>query len=151
MQDPSPSRWQAAVRDFVHHLAVERACSPHTVEAYRRDLELLERWLAATHERPLVAAGEADLHAYFAARHAGSQPTSANRRLTVFKRYFRWALRERLLTVDHLEDYRRLLPFAMTRRMPVWGHLPMVEQPASYAAELATLALALAEQHEVQN
>ena len=33
-------------------------------------------------------------------RHAGSKATSGNRRLTVFKRYFRWALRERLLTGD---------------------------------------------------
>ena len=30
----------------------------------------------------------------------GSKATSANRRLTVFKRYFRWALRERLITAD---------------------------------------------------
>jgi integrase/recombinase XerD len=29
-------------------------------------------------------------------RHAQTRATSANRRLTVFKRYFRWALRERL-------------------------------------------------------
>jgi integrase/recombinase XerD len=33
-------------------------------------------------------------------RHAGSKATSSNRRLTVFKRYFRWALRERLLSAD---------------------------------------------------
>ena len=30
-------------------------------------------------------------------RHKGSKATSSNRRLTVFKRYFRWALREHLL------------------------------------------------------
>ncbi len=34
------------------------------------------------------------------ARHAGSKATSSNRRLTVFKRYFRWALREHLLGAD---------------------------------------------------
>jgi integrase/recombinase XerD len=34
------------------------------------------------------------------ARHEGSKATSSNRRLTVFKRYFRWALREHLLTSD---------------------------------------------------
>ncbi|TWO73172.1 site-specific tyrosine recombinase XerD [Caenimonas sedimenti] len=89
-----------SVDSFIDALWLEEGLARNTLAAYRRDLELLERWLAATHERPLVGAGEADLHAYFAARHAGSRPTSANRRLTVFKRYFRWALRERLLTVD---------------------------------------------------
>jgi integrase/recombinase XerD len=46
------------------------------------------------------AAAEADLNAYFAARHAQTRATTANRRLTVFKRYFRWALRERLIAAD---------------------------------------------------
>jgi integrase/recombinase XerD len=34
------------------------------------------------------------------AARARGKATSANRRLTVFKRYFRWALRERLLSAD---------------------------------------------------
>jgi integrase/recombinase XerD len=34
------------------------------------------------------------------ARHAGCKATSSNRRLSVFKRYFRWALREHLLQAD---------------------------------------------------
>ncbi len=33
-------------------------------------------------------------------RHPKTKATSANRRLTVFKRYFRWALRESLVQVD---------------------------------------------------
>jgi integrase/recombinase XerD len=40
------------------------------------------------------------LQAYFAARHSLSKATSANRRLTVFKRYYRWALRERIVQLD---------------------------------------------------
>jgi integrase/recombinase XerD len=34
------------------------------------------------------------------ARHAATRATTANRRLTVFKRFFRWALREHLCTAD---------------------------------------------------
>ena len=37
---------------------------------------------------------------YAVARHKSSKATSSNRRLTVFKRYFRWALREHLLDAD---------------------------------------------------
>ena len=54
----------------------------------------------AQRAKALDATGEADLHAYFAERHASSRATSANRRLTVFKRYFRWALREGRIQED---------------------------------------------------
>src|ERR671913_34645 len=88
-----------AVDAFIDALWLEEGLSRNTLAAYRRDLELYEKWLSQRGSR-LPATGEADLHGYFAARHADSKATSANRRLTVFKRYFRWALRERLLTVD---------------------------------------------------
>lgn len=86
---------------FIDALWLEEGLSRNTLTAYRRDLTLFARWLAAERsDQPLDAIAEADLHAYFAARHSATKATSANRRLTVFKRYFRWALRERRLTVD---------------------------------------------------
>ena len=84
---------------FIDALWLEEGLSRNTLSAYRRDLELYEKWLAPRGLR-LPATGEADLHGYFAARHAETKPTSSNRRLTVFKRYFRWALRERLIDAD---------------------------------------------------
>ncbi|HYE41203.1 MAG TPA: site-specific tyrosine recombinase XerD [Ramlibacter sp.] len=84
---------------FIDALWLEEGLSRNTLSAYRRDLELYDKWLAPRGLR-LPATGEADLHGYFAARHADSKPTSSNRRLTVFKRYFRWALRERLVDAD---------------------------------------------------
>ena len=68
--------------------------------AYRRDLTLYARWLAAETARTLDDTRESDLFAYMAARHASTRATTANRRLTVFKRYFRWALRERRIGAD---------------------------------------------------
>lgn len=90
---------QEAIDTFIDALWLEEGLSRNTLAAYRRDLTLYARWLA---ERglQLPATSEADLQAYFAARHADTKATSANRRLTVFKRYFRWALRERLITED---------------------------------------------------
>lgn len=84
---------------FVDALWLEQGLARNTLAAYRRDLTLYAQWLA---ERAgtLDATREADLQAYFAARHAGTKATSANRRLTVFKRYFRWALRERAIHAD---------------------------------------------------
>ncbi|NML46367.1 site-specific tyrosine recombinase XerD [Ramlibacter sp. G-1-2-2] len=88
-----------AIDAFVDALWLEEGLSRNTLAAYRRDLALYARWLAERGKR-LPATDEADLQGYFAARHAQTKATSANRRLTVFKRYFRWALRERLITDD---------------------------------------------------
>jgi integrase/recombinase XerD len=89
-----------AIDTFIDALWLEEGLSRNTLAAYRRDLTLYEQWLAAERGRHLPATEEHDLQGYFAARHAQSKATSANRRLTVFKRYFRWALRERLITQD---------------------------------------------------
>ena len=89
----------AFVDAFIDALWLEEGLSRNTLTAYRRDLTLYARWLAAR-GRPLLQTTEADLNAYFAARHAATRATTANRRLTVFKRYFRWALRERHIAAD---------------------------------------------------
>jgi pimeloyl-ACP methyl ester carboxylesterase len=54
-----------------------------------------------------------------------------------------WGEAERLLTVDQVDDYRALLPRAIVRRVPAWGHFPMIEQPGAYAAAIAALARTL--------
>lgn len=82
---------------FVDALWLEEGLSRNTLQAYRRDLMGLAQWLAPRSLRDL---GELDLQDYFAARHASTKATTANRRLTVFKRFCRWALRERLLLAD---------------------------------------------------
>ncbi|MFT3720213.1 site-specific tyrosine recombinase XerD [Pseudorhodoferax sp.] len=85
---------------FIDALWLEQGLARNTLAAYRRDLTLYAQWLAGQGGRGLDATCEADLHAYFAARHARTKATSANRRLTVFKRYFRWALREGAIAAD---------------------------------------------------
>jgi integrase/recombinase XerD len=89
----------ATIDCFIDALWLEEGLARNTLAAYRRDLALYAGWLAER-DLTLAASGETDLNAYFAARHAQSKATTANRRLTVFKRYFRWALRERLISAD---------------------------------------------------
>ena len=91
---------QAAIDRFIDALWIEDGLSTNTLAAYRRDLTLYAAWLAKEASRAIDQSTEADLRAYAVVRHAGSQATSSNRRLTVFKRYFRWALREQLLSAD---------------------------------------------------
>ena len=91
---------QATVARFIDALWIEDGLSALTLAAYRRDLELLAQWLAAKEGRSLLDARELDLLAYMAERHAGTRASTANRRLSVFKRFWRWALREQLLQAD---------------------------------------------------
>jgi integrase/recombinase XerD len=89
----------AQIDTFISALWLEDGLAENSLAAYRRDLNALALWLAKRHQS-LLDVQEGDLHDYFAARHSETKATSANRRLTVIKRFFRWALRERLLTVD---------------------------------------------------
>ncbi|NTV86843.1 MAG: site-specific tyrosine recombinase XerD [Burkholderiaceae bacterium] len=84
---------------FIDALWLEDGLSPNTLAAYRRDLTQYAQWLG-DQGAVLDATTEHHLQQYFVARHAATRATSANRRLTVFKRYFRWALREHVITAD---------------------------------------------------
>ena len=95
-----PPASAASIDCFVDALWIEEGLAGNTLVAYRRDLTLFAGWLGRDSGRALLDASEADLRQYALARHAGSAATSTNRRLTVFKRFFRWAVRERLRDAD---------------------------------------------------
>jgi integrase/recombinase XerD len=98
---------QALIDRFLDALWLEDGLAPNSLAAYRRDLAGLAAWLPGSQPGLPVAAAprlnelrELHLMGYMAARHAASRATSANRRLTVFKRFYRWALREHLCSAD---------------------------------------------------
>ncbi len=102
---PLPPDSQAAIDTFVDALWLEDGLSVNTLQAYRRDLTLYGRWLGESQRggRPLDTTSEMDLQGYFSHKFAsagGAKSTSSNRRLTVFKRYFQWALREGRTAAD---------------------------------------------------
>ncbi|MFM1907128.1 MAG: hypothetical protein RLZZ591_805 [Pseudomonadota bacterium] len=114
VSQPASAPVHPSIDAFVDALWLEDGLARLTLEAYRRDLRMFNDWLVAQ-GKVLTEVVEHDLTAYFAARHAGSRATSANRRLTVFKRYFRWALRERLMAAD---PTLRLQPARQAMRLP---------------------------------
>jgi integrase/recombinase XerD len=89
-----------AIDAFVAALWLEDGLAANTREAYRRDLRLFADWLGRQDVASIDLARESHLLAYMAARHASTRATTANRRLTVFKRYYRWALREKRIDQD---------------------------------------------------
>lgn len=89
------------IDDFCDTLWLEQGLAKNSLDAYRRDLKLFARWLEV--KRPgkglLAVAGE-DVAAYFADRHPESKPSSANRRLSVLKRFYQLALRQHRIQHD---------------------------------------------------
>jgi integrase/recombinase XerD len=87
---------------FCDALWLEHGLAKNSLDAYRRDLRLFARWLEVKRpERPdLHAVQPQDIAAYFADRHPESKPSSANRRLSVLKRFYQLALRERRVDAD---------------------------------------------------
>ena len=98
---------------FVDALWLEDGLSNNTLAAYRRDLTLFVRWLAPQ-GLAMRTVAEHHLMGYMAER-ADGKATSANRRLTVFKRFYRWALREQLIVRD---PTLRLLAAKQPMRVP---------------------------------
>jgi len=94
----SPSNLEAIER-FCDACWLEDGLAANSLAAYRRDLLLLAQWLQAQSSIDLYAASEQELTAYIAHRRA-DKATTANRRLTVFKRFYRHALRHNLVKGD---------------------------------------------------
>ena len=82
---------------FVDALWLEDGLSTNTLQAYRRDLGKLLGHLDGV---ALTHCNEWQLQQFFASEHSNSKSSTANRRLTVFKRFFRWALRQGLVQAD---------------------------------------------------
>jgi integrase/recombinase XerD len=85
---------------FIAALWIEDGLSANTLAAYRSDLGAFALWRERAKGSGLNDTCEADLLEYGVLRHGASKASSVNRRLTVFKRYFRWALREGQVRFD---------------------------------------------------
>jgi len=110
---------QESIDRFLDALWIEDGLSANTLAAYRRDLQGYADWLAKENSAAVDDTHEVHLRSYISARHEETRTSTANRRLTVFKRYFRWALREHLVQADPTlkllsANQRRALPKTLT-------------------------------------
>ena len=90
------------IDEFCDSLWLEDGLSKNSLDAYRRDMRLFSRWLevARPGREGLYEVSTADIEAYFAARHEESKATSSNRRLSVLKRFYQLALRQKHIAAD---------------------------------------------------
>ncbi|QWD30116.1 site-specific tyrosine recombinase XerD [Polynucleobacter paneuropaeus] len=91
---------QQAIDQFCDACWLEDGLSQNSLAAYRRDLLLFAQWLYLQNSKiDLYGVGEKELTAYIASKRS-DKATTANRRLTVFKRFYRHALRMNLVKAD---------------------------------------------------
>ena len=115
---PLPAPSQAAIDRFADSVWIEDGLAPLTLAAYKRDLSAVRQpgWPSADMARPSMQAPRPTCWATSPERHGGTRATTANRRLSVFKRYFRWALREH--RIDARIPRLRLLTARQPLRVP---------------------------------
>ncbi|WP_370632124.1 site-specific tyrosine recombinase XerD [Pusillimonas sp. MFBS29] len=85
---------------FLDAIWLEDGLAQNTLSAYRRDLSAFAQWLHAKPGKKLEQADAADIQDWFAAKHATTKATTANRRLAALKRYYLWAMRQGLVSKD---------------------------------------------------
>ncbi len=90
---------QEAIDTFCDSCWLEDGLSKNSLSAYRRDLLLFARWLDAEQNKGIYEVDAADVMAYMAFRRA-DKATTANRRLTVLKRFYRLGIRKNLIKND---------------------------------------------------
>ena len=91
----------ALIDRFCDHLWLEDGLVELTLTAYRRDLKAFAAWLQKERQAALDAAVAGDIEAYLAWRFSRrAQPRSAARYTSALKRFYRYLVRESLITAD---------------------------------------------------
>jgi integrase/recombinase XerC len=97
---------QDLIGRFERHLSVERNLSPHTLAAYRRDLEAFDRFLreelkwAGAGAEMVRRVDSLALRRYLALLHKRNRKTTIGRKLAALRTFFRFLVREGVLEVN---------------------------------------------------
>lgn len=84
---------------FIDHLWLEDGLSKNTLESYRADLSQFHTWLR-TQNKQLLNAQQTEIQRYLAVKFPSSKPRSISRLIASMRRFYRYALRERLISED---------------------------------------------------
>ena len=96
---------------FVTALWLETGLSDNTCQAYRRDVQGLDRWLSEQRKSDALAASESDIQAYLGARLAeGSSHRSISRLLSSLRSFYQYLVREGDILADPTQHLERPKP-----------------------------------------
>ena len=133
---------RVAIRQWLGWLANERRASPHTLDAYSRDLAAFVDFLAEHLGRPpglgsLEALRKADFRAWLAWRvENGLAPSSTARALSVVRSFFRYCARNDLPRVAAIRVMRNpKIPDAIPKPLNVDDAIDTIENVAALARQ----------------
>lgn len=112
---------QQYLDNFIDHLWLEDGLSQNTLDSYRADLTAFANWCAAIQKIDMLTVSNADIQQYLAVRFPLSKARSISRLVASLRRFYRYALRERLIKEDptlHLESPKlpRSLPKSLNEQ-----------------------------------
>ncbi|MEB2774032.1 tyrosine-type recombinase/integrase [Algoriphagus sp. D3-2-R+10] len=90
------------IDSFVNYLEFEKKASPHTVDAYRRDLMQFQEFVAISFEiNEISEAQHPELRAWVIDLvDSGLSTTSVNRKIATLRSYYKFLLRSRIISKD---------------------------------------------------
>ena len=90
------------IESFINYLEFEKRSSPHTVAAYRHDLEQLQEFVMRSFEiRDISECTHPELRAWVIDLvEQGLSTTSVNRKIATLRSYFKFLLRSRVIAQD---------------------------------------------------
>lgn len=92
---------QQMIERFVDVLWLEQGLSERTRSSYQSDLQLFARWLRAQQKAALGSVQRGDVLQYLSAgMQRGDKATTASRRLSCLRRFYRFLLREGTISTD---------------------------------------------------
>jgi len=133
----------SGIEAFLEHLRVERAMSPHTLDAYRRDLDALRDWAAAQEAGAPHALDGPALRRFVADEHRrGLSARSLQRRLSACRSYYAWLLRHGRIAANPAAGVRApRAPRRLPQVLDVDEAVRLVEVPADTPLGLRDRAL----------
>jgi integrase/recombinase XerC len=122
------------IADFLRHLEVSRAASPHTLKAYAQDLAQLEAYLTAQNV-PLEKANHLHLRGFLGVQAASHSAATRARRLAAIKSFYKFLTRRKVIEVSPARRIKApKLPSRLPRAVPVDETFALMSAPDAQKA-----------------
>lgn len=117
------------VDDFLRHLEVSRAASPHTIRAYAQDLKAFVAYLAPQ-QVALEKANHLHIRGFLGVQSVELAASSRARRLAGLKAFYRFLTRRKVIEVNPARRVKTpKLPQRLPRAVPVDEAFALMEAP----------------------
>jgi|YelNatPaOPRAMG01_1025707.scaffolds.fasta_scaffold00119_47 integrase/recombinase XerD len=96
---------QDLIEIFLNYLSVERGLSPNTISSYREDLTFYQKYLEEKGIDSLLKAKREDISDFMLKqKERNLSASSISRRLSALKMFYRFLLREKIISADPTQD-----------------------------------------------